>query len=62
MSEGPFWDFLGPFAARPGRWLERALLVGQPGIAGEILAKSFLDSLGCDFGEILTLMGSCAGC
>lgn len=43
--------------AAGGRW-ERALL-GQPGIAGGILAKSFLNSLGCNLGEILTLVGSC---
>lgn len=42
-----------------GRW-ERDLL-GQPGIAGGILAKSFLNSLGCNLGEILTLVGSCTG-
>lgn len=56
---GCFWDLIGPFAAQLGAWWERAL-VGQTGIAGEILAKSFLNSLGCNFGEILTLVGSCA--
>lgn len=60
---GRFRDFIGPAAQAPaaGAGWERAL-GGQPGIAGEILAKSFLNSLGCNFGEILTLVGSCADC
>lgn len=62
VSRGGFGEsvlgFTRPLCCAAGGWWERALL-GQPGIARGILAKSFLNSLGCNLGEILTLVGSC---
>lgn len=62
VSKGGFGEsasgIYSPLCCAAGGWWERALL-GQPGIARGILAKSFLNSLSCNLGEILTLVGSC---